>query len=437
MKNFAWRWLLALNLLSSQVLALTLEEVADFRWDDVDTESVRQPFFAWQVATNGDWSVVAATLENNFQGQLYLFRFDPVVTTWRFERALPLPTDLASSCRLGESLTMDEEFIVAGSLGCGAFVYQRNRGGTNAWGYLRQLFADNTDDRRIQFQGAAVAISTDTIAVGAPDTDYAPFVSERTDFGLVLIYERNAGGTDNWGLSTMIDLPSTEQIAGAEFGRALSLDRGSLAVASSAYPSNDLSGSGRAWLFDRVNSAWVFRTSVTSDEPLSNAFFGQSIGLHGGVLVVGSTNGARDLTPAVSNDGSVYTFERDLGGADRWGLVEETVPTTPIGGFGESLSLDSNLMLVGSPDNGAGGAWLFERRNGLWVEAQSIQRPAFIPWFDFGFTVDLVRKGSRVHALIGDPLFEQDDSPELFTRLGKAFFYLYEDGLFADSFESL
>lgn len=427
-------WLVTL----ATAAAVQLEEVADFRWDAVDDESVRAPQFGWQVVSNGDWAVVSAPQENDFLGQLYLFRFEAApVATWRFQKALEVPTDISVVCRHGLTLTMDDEWLLAGSNGCGGFLFQRDRGGANNWGYLKRLFTEDTATRRIEQQGSSVTISADTIAIGAPGTDYAPsYTGDDGSAGVALLYQRTNGGANNWGLAEVIDVPASDQVFQAEFGQTISLDGDTLVVGSPAYPTDGVAGSGRAWIFSRDNDSWLFRTAVSSDQPEVNSGFAESIEVRGDLLIAGSPNGARELTPGTSNDGSVYTFQRNFGGVGSWGLVEEIVPSTPIGEFGVTVSLELNLMLVGSPDNSAGGAWLFERRNGLWTEIQAIQRPMFRPWYDFGMSVDLVRRGARIHAVIGDPLFEEEESTEFFKpRLGKAFFYLYDDGLFSDGFE--
>ncbi len=138
-------------------------------------------------------------------------------------------------------------------------------------------------------------------------------------------------------------------------------------------------------------------------------------------------------TPDVSNDGSIHVFERNQGGPDTWGRVINLVPSEPefINLFGQSVSLVGNLLLAGSQD----GAYLFAN-NGAWEEVDRNPVPAFADPSnvrEFGFSADLavVNGGQQVIALLGDKTAEDSDD----VRVGAAFFYAFDDGLFSDSFE--
>jgi hypothetical protein len=69
-----------------------------------------------------------------------------------------------------------------------AYIYERNRGGPNAWGLVVKLMAStvNPSDN----YGWAVGIDGDTVSVGA----YTNAIG-----GRVYIYEANAGGAGQWG----------------------------------------------------------------------------------------------------------------------------------------------------------------------------------------------------------------------------------------------
>ena len=72
--------------------------------------------------------------------------------------------------------------------------------------------------------------------------------------------------------------------------------------------------------------------------------------------------------PRRAGAGAVYVFERDAGGADRWGMVAEiTAPEESH--FGDALMLGSETLLVASPDTagaglGPGVAFVFQRHVG-------------------------------------------------------------------------
>ena len=126
----ALAFLLTTPVLSS---ALEFELIDDYRWDDVDSETTRQPAFGQAVVSNGQWAVAGAPNENDFDGQLYLFQYDPAgLTPWQFVKPLELPEALqANRCRLGTRLAMNHDWIVASASrgGCGAALVLPSCGG--------------------------------------------------------------------------------------------------------------------------------------------------------------------------------------------------------------------------------------------------------------------------------------------------------------------
>ena len=232
-----------------------------------------------------------------------------------------------------------------------AFIYKRVPGVTNTWVEWRQLQPATltTNDRF----GRAVSITDDRLAVGAINSE----VSGAT-VGAVYLFERNAGGTDNWGEGVRIapvGLPPADR-----FGMSVALDGDLLAVGA---PEVDFYGTGEptgaVLLFGRNQGgpdAWgeIMRWAP-ADAGSSNSLFGWSVALSGDQLVVGAPHyNAADS--ATVREGAVFCLSRNAGGPEQWGLVQilTAAETNLSREYGWEVSLDDGLLAVGAPGMPAG-----------------------------------------------------------------------------------
>jgi len=240
---------------------------------------------------------------------------------------------------------------VSGTNSGAAFVYQRVTGTTNAWVQWRQLqpATVSTNDRF----GRSVSMTDNGIAVGAIN-DGAGGVES----GAVYLFDRDAGGTNNWG--EIVRIVPTNLTSGARFGQSVSLDGDLLAVGA---PDADLSGTGvkagAVLLFGRHQggaNAWgeIMRWAP-ADAGSTNALFGWSLALSGEHLVVGAPQYNATGT-AAEREGAVFHLSRDVGGPGLWGLSQTlTAPDLTLSReFGWDVSVDGDLVAVGAPAMTAG-----------------------------------------------------------------------------------
>ncbi len=101
--------------------------------------------------------------------------------------------------------------------------------------------------------------------------------------------------------------------------------------------------------------------------------FGCSVAIDGDVIVAGA---CYDDEMGV-NSGSVYIFERNLGGPDNWGQVQPalTASDTAAGDyFGFRVALSGDTIVVGAPykNNFTGSAYVFERSGSVWAESHTL-----------------------------------------------------------------
>ncbi len=176
-----------------------------------------------------------------------------------------------------------------------------------------------------------------------------------------------AAGAQCWPVE-VLRLSASDPGSGDQFGNAVALD-GDTALVSAPY--NDLFGAaglGAVYVLERNlggPDAWGQRARLTPSDVWPQAFFGlRRVALDGDIAVV-----RRNWDPTTL-DGSLYVFERDLGGPNAWG---ERVKLDGGGATnstlaGSAFDLDGDTLAVwqlgGTPGASFGRVAIFERHLG-------------------------------------------------------------------------
>lgn len=267
-----------------------------------------------------------------------------------------------------------------------AYVFVRS--GAN-WTQQAYLKASNTgaDDKF----GRAVAISGDTIVVGAPDEDSA------------------ATGVNG------------------------------------DQSSNGLARSGAAYVFVRSGTAWSQQAYLKASNTGTFDRFGWAVGIAGETLVVGAPNEDSAATGPNGNQadnseldsGAVYVFNRsgttwsqqsylkasNTGSSDNFGVaVAISGETVVIGSFGESSNatgVNGNQADDSAPDSGA--AYVFVRSGVSWNQQAYLKASNSGDDSIFGFTVAI--SGSTI--VVGSPLEDNNAAGVNGNQSGGA---LYDSG---------
>ncbi|MFK7954612.1 MAG: hypothetical protein AB8B96_00825 [Lysobacterales bacterium] len=435
MQHFVfYRWLIAIVFLStlSLVSAQDLEPDGVIFRSDIDLLPGTDQGFGNDVSVDGEWAVVGASLHFGQDGQVYLFRRSEGSTAaWNFIKVLDRPAEPQNLFRFGQRVHLDGDWLAVTSSNSGTHLYHRNAGGDNNWGFSQRLVVDDISSRRDRDLDNDVVIAGNWLVIGAARTDYLNLgPDDGNDVGSVLIYELRE---QTWVIQQVLEFPESTIQPLARFGDRVAIEGDVLAVAAPEFSLAGFNEAGRVYVYQNRSTGWSLRRTLTPLSPKSVGRFGESVAVSGGVIAVGEILGGDTQTPDVSNDGSIHVFERDEGGPDNWGRVINLVPSEPefINLFGQSVGLVGNLLLAGSQD----GAYLFAN-NGSWEEVDRNPVPTFADPSnvrEFGFSADLavVNGGQQVIALLGDKTAENSDD----VRVGAAFFYAYDDGLFADGFE--
>jgi hypothetical protein len=351
-------------LLSSQPVTLTADD------------GLAGDRFGTNVAVADDTVAVGACADdvgsNENQGSVYVFERDQGGPDAWGQTAHITATNGAGYDYFGKAVAIAGDTIVAGAhyhdvggndTQGAAYVFERNQGGPDAWGQTAYLTA--SDGEEDDWFGGAVAIDGDTIVVGADDDDGGSYL----DRGSAYVFERNYGGPDAWGqIAHLIASPA----GGFEyFGRSVAIAGDTIVVGA---PKHDVGylDNGAAYVFERNQGgpdAWGQTTILTASDGADRDYFGTRVAIAGDTIVVRASS--HDLG-GNEDQGAAYVFERNQGGAGQWGQIKKLSASDGAASdyFGGGVAIMSDTIVVGAygDDIGAnenqGSVYVFGRNYG-------------------------------------------------------------------------
>ena len=384
--------------------------------------------FGFSLAIAGDTAVIGSEWDDDngsSSGSAFVFQRDQGgIDAWG-QVAKITPADGGEDNRFGHSVSIIGDTALVGSYSDddngdysgSAYVFQRNQGGTDAWGEVAKITP--ADGATGDVFGDSVALSGDNAVVGATGDD--DFDSSS---GSTYIFGRDQGGPDAWGQVTKRSCPGALTARDDVFGTSVSISADTAIIGAPHYPNNPTE-IGSAYVFQRNQDgtdAWGLTTRLTNDDGEGGDWFGYTVSVSGDAAIVGAWGD--DINGAYS--GSVYVFRRDHGGPDSWGQVAKI---TPLDGavahyFGYSVSMSGDIAIVGAfgdGDNGSysGSAYVFQRDHG---EPDSWGQVAKITPLDgaeedyFGVSVSISSDTAVVGAHVDDDLGENSGSAYVFQR---------------------
>jgi hypothetical protein len=305
----------------------------------VPADGVSDAYFGRSVAVSGDTMVVGVERDDDLgvaSGSAYVFvRCGGV---WVQQQKLTAP-DGAPADLFGTSVAVEGNMVVVGAdhdddkgnASGSAYVFVRTAG---VWVQQQKLTAG--DGAADDMFGDAVAISGDTVAVGAP-FDNAAF----GDSGSVYVFIRGGG---LWSQQQHLTAP--DSAAGDNFGGSVTLS-GDTLVAGAVGDEDHGIGSGSAYVFVRSGGAWTQQAKLTAADAADNHHFGASVAVNGDTAVVGADGGG---------SGSAYVF---VHGGGAWTQQAKLVPADGAGGdgFGCSLAVSGNTLVIGDYQDSVFGSF--------------------------------------------------------------------------------
>jgi hypothetical protein len=227
---------------------------------------------------------------------------------------------------------------VNGQTGAGA-VYIFTQSGSS-WSLQQELTASDESTGFQQHFGAAVALSGDTVVIGAPERA----VGGTNDEGEVYVFTRTAGV---WSEKQQIFSPDPTTNSGDSFGNALAFDGTSLLIGAPFHSNGGNSGvysAGAAYIYTFVSGSWTEQQELAAVSPAELYEFGYSVALSGDIALVGRV-------PSV---GAVQTFQRS---GSTWSAQTLLAPSDAGSNddFGAKIAVNGTTAMVGSPGHTVGG----------------------------------------------------------------------------------
>lgn len=340
--------------------------------------------FFGAVAISGDTMAVGAkgsTPASSFgnrwsQGAVYIFVRQG--GDWVLVKKLLAPDGEAGD-QFGCALALEGDTLVVGApdhdldgvIDRGAaYVFGRNQGGAGNWGLVKELsVADGQPGDQF---GNAVAINGSLIVVGAAYDDRAGTGSDTggtvVDAGSAYIFERNLGGADNWGLLKVLGLNFYRDFQ--HFGAAVAVSGNTVAVGAPGDEVASFAGRGSVFVFERDlggDNNWGVQPAVLAPDGLAGDAFGSALALEGNLLLVGAP-----LVDDGADQGAAYLYSRNAGGADNWGVIKKFTAADGADSdfYGKAVALKGDLILIGAPGDDVigntdqGSAFVYGRNAG-------------------------------------------------------------------------
>lgn len=319
--------------------------------------------FGTGVAIDDPWVAVGDSCDNlagSSAGSVTMFRRDKL--KWIRQSPKLVGSGIGFKSRFGLAVDIEGDVMVVGapyidlldSRKGKAFVFRRQ-----GFNWVEEQILLPAAPADWDWFGAAVAISGDVIAIGAPS-----FGDKVTPTAYVF----------RWNGSTWIEEAALTAPGPRAFGGTLAFEGNRLVV-------------GTYWdgqryrlrVYTYNGSAWVLEDELFTTDPFGEDALGSGVAMSSDFIVVGASGSDESGT----NSGSAYVFRRE-GGA--W--VQDaklTASDAAFGGeFGRRVSIDATDLLVA----GRGKVYLFQQRAGLWAETGRLPRPPDVIG-TFGTALDL------------------------------------------------
>lgn len=372
--------ILGLALCLAMVTGATLPQQAKL----TDSDGLTGDRLGYAIAISGDTVVVGApfdTLGNTGSDRGSVSVFVRTGTTWT-QQAKLTASDGANEDHFGKAVAISGDTIVVGapdddinnrSAQGSAYVFVRS--GTT-WAEQQKLTAGDGDQNELF--GNSVAISGDTVVVGAM---FHP-VGGNTAQGAAYVFARSGGA---W--SQQQKLTAADGAAGDNLGTSVAIDGNTVVAGAPGNDSGAAQSSGAAYVFARAGASWAEQQKLTASNVVSFEGFGAAVAVSGNTAVAGTRRGVTNVGNAYvfARAGSTFVFQQEL-------VAGDGVPAT---GFGLAVAVSGEAIVVGAraDDIGAsddqGSAYVFTRAGNSWSEYSKLVASDGVRQEQFGYSVGI------------------------------------------------
>ena len=385
---------------------------------------------------------------------VFLVRAEDADAPFATQLAKLIADDGAANDIFGHSVAISDGIAVVGAFGDkdkgsysgSAYVFEMSDSSdATSWTQVAKLTAD--DGAAYDNFGASVVISDGTIVVGAYNDD-----DKGSNSGSAYVFEKS-DSSDATSWTQVVKLTAKDGAANDKFGFSVAISDGTIVVG--AYGDDDKgSASGSAYVFEKSDSSdatsWTQAAKLTADDGAVDDYFGRSVAISDGTIVVGAN--ADDDKGSYS--GSAYVFEMsDSSDATSWTQAAKLTADDGAASdsFGNSVAISDGTIVVGAyndDDKGSnsGSAYVFEKSDSSdatsWTQVVKLTAKDGAANDKFGFSV-AISDGTIVVGAYGDDdkgsasgsayVFEKSDSSDA-TSWTQAAKLTADDGAVDDYF---
>lgn len=339
----------------------------------------------------------------------YPVTIDPLIVSMeqRIDSAKPDP-GRSGSINGSVAMYSNDSVVVGVAADKAAYVFKRTN---STWIFAARLAAAGIGDTRF---GAAVAIGSGGVIVGAPGDDYG--------FGAAYVF---APSGSSWSLQRK--LLATDGTSGDEFGSIVKTHGSTFVVATKvaervAFEDDN----GYVYVFVNTNGVWTQQAKIV--DPIGATLrrgFGAAIAVSGNFIAVG----APDSFVAPSFAGQVLVFVRSEGRWSLYNTLEGGASGTILAkAFGRSLNMSGNMMIVGDLDGfelgphhtTRGHAYIFTHGTGGWVREAVLAPPTSRTDLYFGRSVAIFEETifNLATAVVTDKPIQGTKQAHIYVRSG-------------------
>lgn len=282
------------------------------------------------------------------------------------------------------------------------------------WSKQQVLQADKATEGDAFGYSVAISGDTAVIGVLGDSSDPSSTTSSPTTLpqsGAAYVFKRssktwtkqailkasNPDQSDLFGISVAISGDTIAVGATGEASNATGVVAGAGATIGPKQKNNQAAGAGAVYVFKRATSGttWPQQAYLKASNTGAGDHFGRSVAIEGDLLVTGaygeSSKGKSQTDNSAKNAGAAYVFVRE---AAKWKQQAYLKASNPAAGdqFGFSVALSNGTVVVGAPaqDGGgtdAGAAYVFTNAATIWNQESILKATNKGAGDQFGFSV--------------------------------------------------
>lgn len=377
------------------------------------------------------------TIDPSFQQQAYLKASYPDINDWfGFSVAIDGNTAVIGAQREdsnNQGVNGNQHNELMPDSGA-AYVFIRDEDGWHQQAYLKASDPEEND-----LFGSSVAISGNTIIIGAP--------GKGNRQGASYIFTRTG---NNWSQQASLQYPQFDtacnsfELCNIRFANSVAIENDTVVIGAPGENSGaigvngdqlnlDKIGSGAAYIYTRSGNTWTQQaylkasnTGGKMDNGLFGDNFGRSVAISGNSVVIGAaleSSDANGVNADQNNDfaistGAAYVFVRH---GSRWSQQAYLKASNPDRNdyFGNDVDIFGDTLVVGAPGedsnakgiNGnqgnnlaanSGAVYLFTRHNNLWIQQAYLKAHNADKSHDFGISTAISENNLVVGAMTED-----------------------------------